>query len=627
MGKIIELDEALANQIAAGEVVERPASVVKELVENSIDAGSTKITVKIEEAGLKRIEVVDNGTGIEKSDVSVALKRHATSKIKDKNDLFRIRTLGFRGEAIPSIASVSDFSLETSVDTEASGTKLVAHGGVIATLEPTIKRAGTKISVENLFFNTPARLKYIRSLQAELSHITDILNRLSLAHPEISFGLLNNGHELLKTTGSGDLRQVIAAIYGIGQAKKMRHIEAEDLDFKVTGYISLPELTRSNQNYMTLLVNGRYIKNFLLRRAILEGYGNRIMVGRYPLSVLSIEIDPQLADVNVHPTKQEIRLSKEKELMALISQAIATTLSEGVLIPDALENFTPTSMRPAKPVEKASQTRLPLQSSSLYYDKEKRDFFVKEEKNEKTNDFLVKEEVNLFENPAKGNSSVADQIAPIPEKEGISEFPHLEYLAQLHRTYLLCQAPEGLYLIDQHAAQERVNYEYWKEKIGEVSIDQQILLTPYYFELPKNDALLFNEQKDKLHEAGIFLEEYGENKFILRENPVWLKEADLEKVVYEMIDIVLSSNQFSLKQYRHDLAAMVACKSSIKAGYPLDDESARTLIKSLEQCENPYSCAHGRPTIIHFSDQDVQKMFRRIQENHRSKAASWKDYN
>ncbi|MQW23029.1 MULTISPECIES: DNA mismatch repair endonuclease MutL [unclassified Lactococcus] len=629
MGKIIELDEALANQIAAGEVVERPASVVKELVENSIDAGSTKITVKIEEAGLKRIEVVDNGTGIEKSDVSVALKRHATSKIKDKNDLFRIRTLGFRGEAIPSIASVSDFSLETSVDTEASGTKLVAHGGVIATLEPTIKRAGTKISVENLFFNTPARLKYIRSLQAELSHITDILNRLSLAHPEISFSLLNNGHELLKTTGSGDLRQVIAAIYGIGQAKKMRHIEAEDLDFKVTGYISLPELTRSNQNYMTLLVNGRYIKNFLLRRAILEGYGNRIMVGRYPLAVLSIEIDPQLADVNVHPTKQEIRLSKEKELMALISQAIVKTLSEGVLIPDALENFTPTSMRPAKPVEKASQTRLPLQSSSLYYDKEKRDFFIKEEKNEKTNDFsmLVKEEVNLFENPVKENSSVADQVAPIQEKEGISEFPHLEYLAQLHRTYLLCQAPEGLYLIDQHAAQERVNYEYWKEKIGEVSIDQQILLTPYYFELPKNDALLFNEQKDKLHEAGIFLEEYGENKFILRENPVWLKEADLEKVVYEMIDIVLSSNQFSLKQYRHDLAAMVACKSSIKAGYPLDDESARTLIKSLEQCENPYSCAHGRPTIIHFSDQDVQKMFRRIQENHRSKAASWKDYN
>ena len=381
MGKIIELDEALANQIAAGEVVEHPASVVKELVENSIDAGSTKITIKIEESGLKLIEVVDNGAGIEKADVPVALKRHATSKIKERADLFRIRTLGFRGEAIPSIASISDFSMETSVESETSGTKLVAKGGKIISLEPTIKREGTKITVENLFFNTPARLKYIRSLQAELSRITDIVNRLSLAHPEISFTLINNQHELLKTSGSGDLRQVIAAVYGIGQAKKMRPIKAQDLDFEVTGYISLPELTRSNPNYMTFLVNGRYIKNFLLRKAILDGYSNRIMVGRFPLAVIDIQIDPQLEDVNVHPTKQEIRLSKEKELMSLLSKAVSETLLDGVLIPDALENIAKPSTKITE--NKPVQTELNFQSQPLYYDKNRGDFYVKEEKNEK----------------------------------------------------------------------------------------------------------------------------------------------------------------------------------------------------------------------------------------------------
>ncbi len=618
MGKIIELDEALANQIAAGEVVERPASVVKELVENSIDAGATKIVVKIEEAGLKLIEVVDDGFGLEKADVSLALKRHATSKIRTREDLFRIRTLGFRGEALPSIASVSDFELETSVEVEESGTRLVAHGGKITTIEPMNKRAGTKISVRNLFYNTPARLKYIKSLQAELSHITDILNRLSLAHPEISFSLINENHELLRTSGSGDLRQVIASIYGIATAKKMRQISAADLDFEVTGFVSLPELTRSNQNYITFLINGRYIKNFLLRRAILDGYGSRIMVGRFPLAVISIKIDPQLADVNVHPTKQEVRLSKEKELMVLISKAISSALSEGILIPDALENL---QKRPQVKAERVVQTELPLRQPNLYYDKERQDFYLKKDE--------VKVE-NKFDEPIKSLSEQLymppiDTIEIAEATPLFSDFPELEYLSQLHATYLLCQSPEGLYLVDQHAAQERVNLEIWEDKIGEVSIDQQLLLTPYLFDLPKNDFISLSEKKNLLHDAGIFLEEYGENQFILREHPIWLNENELEQTIYEMIDIILSSKDFSLKKYRHDLAAMVACKSSIKAGQPLDAVSAKQLLYDLSKCKNPYSCAHGRPTIVQFSGNDIQKMFRRIQETHRSKAASWKD--
>lgn len=629
MGKIIELDEALANQIAAGEVVERPASVVKELVENSIDAGSDKITIKIEEAGLRLIEVTDNGSGIEKSDISLALKRHATSKIKTANDLFRIRTLGFRGEAIPSIASVSDFTIETSSEEEESGTKLVAHGGEVISIEPLAKRSGTKISVANLFYNTPARLKYIRSLQAELSHITDIVNRLSLAHPEISFTVINEGREFLRTSGSGDLGQVIANVYGIATAKKMRKIENSDLDFELTGFVSLPELSRANRNYITILINGRFIKNFLLNRAILEGYGNRLMVGRFPIAVLSIKIDPRLADVNVHPTKQEVRLSKERELMALISKSIASAFLEEVMIPEALSNLQ-TRQQEIKPTLR--QTELPLQEAPLYYDQVQQDFYVNESVLFEKNKGLMRDELVATDQSVreqlKEEPTALQMFSPdsVPKEASRTAFPHLEYLGQFHATYLLCQAPDGLYLVDQHAAQERVKYEYWKDKIGEVSMEQQLLLAPYLFTLPKNDALILSEQKDLLHEAGVFLEEYGEHQFILREHPIWLKENEIETSINEMIDTILSSKEFSLKKYRHELAQMVACKSSIKANQPLDEQSAKTLLKELSFCENPYSCAHGRPTIVQFSDHDIQKMFRRIQETHRSSVATWKDF-
>ena len=354
MSQIIELPEVLANQIAAGEVIERPASVVKELVENSIDAGASQIVVEIEEAGLKSIRITDNGEGIAHDEVALALRRHATSKIKNQADLFRIRTLGFRGEAMPSIASVSILTLLTAQEGAAHGTKLIAKGGEIEELEPATSPVGTKITVEDLFFNTPARLKYLKSQQAELSHIVDILNRLSLAHPEIAFTLINDGKEMTKTAGTCNLRQAIASVYGLASAKKMVAIENRDLDFEVTGFVSLPELTRANRNYISLFINGRYIKNFLLNRAILDGYGSKLMVGRFPLAIIHIQIDPYLADVNVHPTKQEVRISKERELMALISQAIANALKEQDLIPDALENL---ASRPF--VEQKSRFRQP----------------------------------------------------------------------------------------------------------------------------------------------------------------------------------------------------------------------------------------------------------------------------
>lgn len=653
MTKIIELPEVLANQIAAGEVVERPASVVKELVENAIDANSSQVTIDIEESGLKKIQITDNGEGMSPEDLPLSLRRHATSKIKSQSDLFRIRTLGFRGEALPSVASISKITIKTATKEDNHGSLLVAIGGEIETLEETSTPVGTKIKVENLFYNTPARLKYMKSLQAELAHIVDVVNRLSLAHPEVSFTLISDGRQLTQTSGTGDLRQAIAGIYGLNTAKKMIAISNADLDFEVSGYVSLPELTRANRNYMTILINGRYIKNFLLNRAILDGYGSKLMVGRFPIVVIDIQIDPYLADVNVHPTKQEVRISKERELMALISTAISESLKEQDLIPDALENLAKSSTRH---FSKPEQTQLPLQSKGLYYDPQRNDFFVKESdvsekipesnfhnteidktvKDQRTEQFpdlgentgfssvkrasRSQDEITDADHPGFDlkNKQKLSQMLTRLENEEQSVFPELDYFGQMHGTYLFAQGKDGLFIIDQHAAQERVKYEYYRDKIGEVDSSLQQLLVPYLFEFSGSDFINLQEKMALLNEVGIFLEVYGHNTFILREHPIWMKEEEIASGVYEMCDMLLLTNEVSIKTYRAELAIMMSCKRSIKANHSLDDYSARNLLLQLAQCQNPYNCPHGRPVLINFSKADMEKMFRRIQENHTS---------
>ena len=642
MSHIIELPEVLANQIAAGEVIERPASVVKELVENAIDAGSSQIIVEVEEAGLKKIQITDNGHGIAHDEVELALRRHATSKIKNQADLFRIRTLGFRGEALPSIASVSVLTLLTAVDGASHGTKLVARGGEVEEIVPATSPVGTKVCVEDLFFNTPARLKYMKSQQAELSHIIDIVNRLGLAHPEISFSLISDGKEMTRTAGTGQLRQAIAGIYGLASAKKMVEIENSDLDFEISGFVSLPELTRANRNYISLFINGRYIKNFLLNRAILDGYGSKLMVGRFPLAVIHIHIDPYLADVNVHPTKQEVRISKERELMALVSEAIAKSLKEQTLIPDALENLAKSTVRNR---EKVEQTTLPLRENTLYYEKtevsrptqaevsdhqvnlteEKQDLnlFAKETLDQMTKTaklhFAERKPVSYdqLDHPELDLASL-DKAYNKLEREESSSFPELEFFGQMHGTYLFAQGRDGLYIIDQHAAQERVKYEEYRESIGNVDQSQQQLLVPYIFEFPADDALRLKERMPLLEEVGVFLSEYGENQFILREHPIWMAEEEIESGIYEMCDMLLLTKEVSIKKYRAELAIMMSCKRSIKANHRIDDHSARQLLYQLSQCDNPYNCPHGRPVLVHFTKSDMEKMFRRIQENHTS---------
>ncbi|MGX7775851.1 DNA mismatch repair endonuclease MutL [Streptococcus pluranimalium] len=650
MSRIIELPEILANQIAAGEVIERPASVVKELVENAIDAEANQISIDIEESGLQKIVITDNGIGMSRDDLELSLRRHATSKIKNQADLFRIRTLGFRGEALPSIASISYLTMETASEDEASGTALFAKGGHIESIETISRPRGTKISVENLFYNTPARLKYLKSLQSELAHIVDIINRLSLAHPDIAFTLTSDGRQVTQTAGTGDLRQAIAGIYGLNTAKKMVEISTADLDFEVSGYVSLPELTRANRNYITLLINGRYIKNFLLNRAILDGYGSKLMVGRFPIAVIDIQIDPYLADVNVHPTKQEVRISKERELMTLISTAIKESLKEQDLIPDALENLAKSATRKA---DKPIQTSLSLKQSNIYYDADKQDFverpsvleepvqFDRVEVNDvdnrvnqidNTDNEVVKQtpnikfaerDQNLLENEEHAsldfqNKTKINRLIENLENEETSTFPELDYFGQMHGTYLFAQGKGGLYIIDQHAAQERVKYEYYRDKIGDVDSSLQQLLVPYLFEFSAADFLNLQEKMPLLNQVGIYLEAYGDNTFILREHPIWMKEEEIESGVYEMCDMLLLTNEVSIKKYRAELAIMMSCKRSIKANHIIDDYSARNLIYQLSKCQNPYNCPHGRPVLINFSSSDMEKMFRRIQENHTS---------
>ena len=666
MGKIQELSERLANQIAAGEVVERPASVVKELVENAIDAKATQIDILIEEAGLKKIQIVDNGEGISQDDVENAFKRHATSKIHNRDDLFRIRTLGLRGEALPSIASVSEMTLETATADETQGSYLFLKGGKIEEHRPASLRTGTKITVENLFFNTPARLKYVKSLQTELSNIGDIVNRMALSHPNIAFRLVHDGHKMLSTSGTGDLKQTLAGIYGVATAKKMLKVEAKDLDFTLNGYVSLPEVTRASRNYLSVIINGRYIKNYALNKAIINGYQSKLMVGRYPIAVLEITMDPLLVDVNVHPTKQEVRLSKEKELMELISRGIAESLRQINLIPDVGEN--PSFKRKVEKIH-TEQLDLPLEEqpkkkSDLNYDPKTGIFYVepkqpepvetpvplKEEIVEKTMTVpleteqekaaiveetpepLIEEEITteeqVYEEAANadhpefdlstqsGEKVIEQAITKLENEHPKERFPMLEYFGQMHGTYLFAQSKDGLYIIDQHAAQERIKYEYFREKIGDVSDDLQELLVPFVLDYPNNDAIKLKEQTELLQEVGIYLEEFGPNSFIVRAHPTWYPAGQEESIIREMIDMLLVTGSVSVKKFREATAIMMSCKRSIKANHHLNEAQARVLLSDLAQCENPFNCPHGRPVLIHFSNSDMEHMFKRIQDPH-----------
>lgn len=598
MGNIKIMNENLANKIAAGEVVEKCASVVKELVENSIDALASQIRIDLVNGGLKEIKITDNGQGMEHEDALLSFQRHATSKLVREDDLFFIQTLGFRGEALPSIASVSEVDLVTCHNN--IGTHIHIKGGKLEIEEPSNARKGTIMTVSNLFYNTPARLKYLKSEQYELSNTISFIEKLALSYPAIRFELTNNQKLLVKTTGSNDLLKTIHEIYGLNVSSHMLEVHGANDDYEMNGYICKPEVLKSNRNHMITIVNGRVVRNNDLNRAINDAYFRYKPDVKYPLVVLNFETDPTLIDVNIHPTKQDIKLSKTDELYQLIYETIETKLNAELLVPNALK-------------EEAVVVELP---KAMIEDKK-----IQEEVHDKVVEEKITEELewNLFSQESTEEKleikeekveykSVKDRLLN-PDFKGLQ----LYVVGQILGTYIVCQNEQGLYLIDQHAAKERVNYELVENKFKNKEVLSVGTLIPITIELNASDYLKIKEQLLLLEELGFIIEEFGINTYTIKAHPSWIKEGHEEEIVRAIFDeIILLGDHFDRIRFNNKMIATIACKMSVRANTRLSREAMEEIIRELKECKNPYNCAHGRPTIVKFSTYDLERMFKRV---------------
>ena len=572
------MDEILSNKIAAGEVVERCSSVVKELVENSIDAKSSEIKVDLKESGIKEIKVTDNGVGMDNIDAVMAFNRHATSKIIDEDDLYHIHTLGFRGEALASIASVSNIDLYTSKGEV--GTHVNIKGGKVIKVEASDSRVGTIMSVKDIFFNTPARLKHLKSLYTELSNIMDYMNKIALSHPDIRFIVTNDSKELLRTDGSGNLLKCIKNIYGVNVAKKMLEINSENNDYKIEGFISLPEVYKTNRNSIVTIVNGRIVRNTELNRTINDSYRSYKPDNYYPVVVLNIKVDTTLVDVNIHPTKMDIKFGNMEDLLELVSNTIKDKLKVKTLIPHIEE----------KPVE-LKQTKT--------YEEIKLDFDTPKVNETEEEYVLNKELVNKEEN-IEIHEDVKD-IMPIMYPIGL-----------VHGTYIICQNEIGMYIIDQHAAKERINYEIVKEKLNNKIKESIQMMFPLTIEYTNSEYIILKENFEFLKELNFDIEEFGINSVIVKAHPVWLPKGNEDNSIKKIIELVIMKEKnFNLDKFNETIAATMACKMSIKANTAITMEEMENLINDLRKCKNPFNCPHGRPTTIYYSKNDLEKMFKR----------------
>ena len=706
MGKINILTAELSNKIAAGEVVERPSSVVKELVENSIDAGSTNIKVIIKEFGIQQIRIIDNGSGISNDDLARAFLRHATSKISADYDLFHIETLGFRGEALASISSVSRVTIKSCAG-EAQGKMLVLEGGKVVSEEYYAPIKGTDLSVENLFYNTPARLKYLRNPHTEQANITNIIHKFALSYPNVAFELHIDGKITFKTYGDGDVHKILSKIYNMGVARNMIEFSGSNDDYKVFGYISVPEETRASKNYINIFINGRYIKNYGIQNAIIDAYGTLLMINRYPLCVINIEMDPILLDVNVHPTKQEVRLSKEAELIRLIKEVIAERLSNYTYIPQGMNNvltkkekakiekinfldeldnkfgdvedkniFSEEKKEPEVDLEvelsfpdtqeevashviqedeflfggdlltNSAEEKIPVQSKENTFNQRNKTQKIKSDlpdlsysshprdNRNKFGDKPTKKEIENFMNFSKkeDNSSYDDcteevvsnvvkddshfneiKDAKIVQDDDtkVRTLPDLKVLAQIFKTYILSEADNKLFLIDQHAAAERYNYEKLQREFIERKNYKKQMLIPLMFDFSVEEAAEVRNNLEKFEELGIVFEEFGDNSYVVREFPGWIEE-DEEQMIKIIVEKVLRNNNITFNELRNDAIAMASCKMSIKANQVLTDVEMNKVISDLYECKNPFTCPHGRPIITKMEKKDLEKMFKRI---------------
>ena len=612
MPKIHVMSDNLANKIAAGEVVERSSSVVKELVENAIDAGSSIITIDLINGGLNGITITDNGCGMEHDDALLSFQRHATSKLLREDDLFFISTLGFRGEALPSIASVSEVDLVTCAKT--IGTHLRIKGGKLEIDEPADKRVGTRISIKNLFFNTPARLKYLKSEPTELASCVSYIEKIALSYPKIKFTLNNNERAVVKTSGSGNLKKTIHEIYGLQVSSKLIEIKNSNDDYDIRGFICKPEILKSNRYHMTTIVNGRVIRNNDLNRAINDAYYTYKPDSKYPIVVINIETDPTLIDVNIHPTKQDIKFSKQDQLYNLITKTIKDALYQNLLLPSAMERLKATNDVISKEeINSIIEDKITLENKSAMDNTSNGNYSLH------TDALLAQGEFNfnVFEDTVEYNAK--EKIKENPEidsqqqPENKIKSLNLHPIGAINLTFIVAQGDDGLYLIDQHAAHERINYEKVLKYFQEEKIITTPLLVPLPIELTPTEFILVQKNLELLKSMGFVLEEFGLNTFVFKEHPIWFKEGFEEEGLRRVIDMIIKSGaNFDVIKFRDRAAAMLACKMSIKANMSISLEVMQHLLDDLALCDNPYNCAHGRPTIINFSSYDLNRMFKRI---------------
>lgn len=597
MANIRVMSDLLANKIAAGEVVERCLSVVKELVENSVDAKSDEIKVELIESGLRSIKVIDNGSGMDKDDAVLAFQRHATSKLYSEDDLFSISSLGFRGEALPSIASVSEVELKTS--SNGVGTYVHIKGGNIIEVKESDLAKGTSFTITNLFYNTPARLKHLSSSYAELANIVEYVHKMALSYPNIKFILVNDGRELFNTSGDGNLLKVINAIYGINVVKKMIKIDNKNNDYEISGYISLPEVNRSSKNYISTLVNGRVVKNYQLSKIINESYSTFKEDTRYPIVVINIKTDPSLLDVNIHPSKLDIKFSNMDELIKLIQTTIINTLKDKLLIPKI---EVPTSDKVEIKYENMSLdlNRTVSEGDTAYTSK------LSDLVNFNSNDSM--EDISSITD----ENELLNTITEVEVQEENKKLPELYPIGLALGTYIVCQNELGVYLIDQHAAKERINYEIVLDNLSHPNSNVMTPLIPINIELPLNEYLIIKQNIEILNKMNIQVEEFGSSSFRVISHPTWINkgfEVQTIKHIFEMI--IRDEKNFSLEKFIDNVAKMVSCKMSIKGNTRINIEEMESLINDLRKCNNPFNCPHGRPTIIHFTIYELEKMFKR----------------
>ena len=625
MAQIHELSVNLSNQIAAGEVIERPASVVKELVENAIDAGSSRIRIDFIDAGLKQIVVQDNGSGIPSNQIDLAFTRHATSKIKSEHDLFNVNTLGFRGEALASIAAVSHVEILTN-SSGAIGTRAEFSAGVKKMQEDAAARQGTQITVKDLFYNTPARLKYLRSPRTEIMKTVDIVNRLALGYPEIAFTLMNEGRILLRTAGNNNLRQTVSSVYGRNIAERMLPFKGSDNDFEVSGLISKPELTRSTRNFISILLNGRYIRNFKLASAVMAGYGNNLTDKHYPIAVIKIKTDPLLVDVNVHPTKREVRLSKETELSRLITSAISSVLLKNDVKSDALSNLNSTKedtlvdqlkfnlnknvVETKRPNEKIAEIneQPPAEIKHIQHSQYVNLDIPRDDEHyliTATWDDNVVKQCSLTPFTSKNTNN---EIISSGDEVLAASLPELSFVGQTPM-FIIAANNDDLYLIDQVAARRLLSFQKIMRELSSSKINQQGLLSPLILEFGNLDFLQIKEKMADIKKIGIFLEDFGQDTFILRSYPTWLKQ-NIEHSIRKILDLFLNVDQSNSQNLIKRIAADQA-QREVSGRKKLTTADCGAILTDLRQIADPYHDAKGNLVIVRIRQSDLRKMFKR----------------